>query len=73
MTTMHDLMKKELPFNKLPWDYKIFPPMGLDDEPELLVRIKWKEDGDWEEYRYTVSLALIVETEGNHIPRSIKA
>ncbi len=64
--TMHDLMKKELPFGKRPWDYKIFPPIGLQDSPELHVRIKWDRDGEWEEYRYAVTLTLIPAVQGQN-------
>ena len=61
MKTLHDLIKKELPKGRRPWDYRLFPPISLQDEPVLHVSVKWQRDDEWEDYRYTISLNLVVE------------
>jgi len=57
---MHELVKEltGMSADNRPWDYRVFWP-SLNDESYLDISIKWKENADWTDYRFKISLTAV--------------
>lgn len=57
--TLHNLIAKEFPKRKRPWDIKLFPPIGTEDLAVYTIYVKWNKGDKWEIYNYKIELTLI--------------
>lgn len=46
---LQDAFKGHLPKGPI-WDYKVFPPLGLEDDFKIIVSIKIEKGGPWVDY-----------------------
>lgn len=62
MRHTHDLIRSFIGMStdNRPYDYKVYWP-SLNDDPTLLVDIRWQKDADWTAYRFNISLEPVVQ------------